>query len=656
MGKVRALLVGINSYTAVKPLHGCVADVTAIESLFRSRVAPEALDLRVLLDAQATRAAIIDGFRTHLAKAGSGDFALFYFCGHGSEEPCPPEWRHVESTGQNQTILSVDARTGDVFDIADKELSALIHDVAASGARVITMFDSCHSGEVTRGIGSQSDGARADTARMEPARTDRVRRVKDYLDRARELYDPARVAADGLPRPRHIAISACQHNQLAQEWPADPPRRGVFSLAIEEALRELGPLATYVDVVNAARVKVRARAAQGGVADAQQTPHLDVFGEGLDTEAFLGGQTGRRDLTVDWDEKSRSWWLSAGAVDGMLAPAESMTTVTIFTRGSFADSTTSPSALATATVVSVDVDRAELALAKGATLETAQHYAGTVTSSGTSPSLSVVVDPSAASTDAVARVRAALAVRGAQFLVTEKAGPGPTVTISVRDESIQLLGPGPAPELGVHLDFALNATGLNDLLGACTHLAKWFSIRHRRPVGSKFNDRVRIELVPVAPGESVIPEDRAPLDADSSGAVVLRYLDANTPGERRPLVKVRLRNLSDEELFVVLLDLGDSFDCSVQFAGAIPAGGIGDVNGGKVIPFEITGLRGSDVAVSADDLKVFAAVSDFDAGRFTMPSLLGRRTTRSVERDESAEDTEPLVFWGTSFLHVETRR
>ena len=56
-------------------------------------------------------------------------------------------------------------------------------------------------------------------------------------------------------------------------------------------------------------------------------------------------------------------------------------------------------------------------------------------------------------------------------------------------------------------------------------------------------------------------------------------------------------------------------------------------------------------------VKVFAAVTDFDAGRFTMPSLLGgRATSRSVERDESAGETEPLVFWGTSLLHVETRR
>ena len=96
MARIHALLVGINEDVAVTQRHGCVADVTAVETLLRSRVAADTLSMLVLRDDKATRAGIIDGFRTHLKQAVAGDIALFYYCGHGSEETCPPEWLPLE--------------------------------------------------------------------------------------------------------------------------------------------------------------------------------------------------------------------------------------------------------------------------------------------------------------------------------------------------------------------------------------------------------------------------------------------------------------------------------------------------------------------------------------------------------------------------------
>ena len=127
MAKVYALFVGIDKYQPpVKALEGSVADIAAMEALFATRIPPASLELKTLRDDAATRAAIIDGFRSHLRQAGSNDVALFYYCGHGSQEPCPSEWLHIEPSWQEPTLIPVDARTGDVFDIADKELSALI--------------------------------------------------------------------------------------------------------------------------------------------------------------------------------------------------------------------------------------------------------------------------------------------------------------------------------------------------------------------------------------------------------------------------------------------------------------------------------------------------------------------------------------------------
>jgi hypothetical protein len=79
------LLVGIDRYNLpVPPLNGCVNDIEAVAALLRDLCSGEfTLDLRQLKDAEATRAAVIHGFRDHLRRAGPEDVALFYYSGHG---------------------------------------------------------------------------------------------------------------------------------------------------------------------------------------------------------------------------------------------------------------------------------------------------------------------------------------------------------------------------------------------------------------------------------------------------------------------------------------------------------------------------------------------------------------------------------------------
>ena len=75
-----ALLVGIDDYRApVTPLGGCRKDIDAVGAFLQSRLpAGEFMPLR-LADGEASRAAVIDGFRRHLGRAGSGDSVLFWF-------------------------------------------------------------------------------------------------------------------------------------------------------------------------------------------------------------------------------------------------------------------------------------------------------------------------------------------------------------------------------------------------------------------------------------------------------------------------------------------------------------------------------------------------------------------------------------------------
>ena len=637
MARLYALLVGINEYQAVTPLHGCVSDIGAVEALLRERVHADTLDVVRLIDGEATRARIIDGFRSHLKRAGAGDTALFYYCGHGSEEACPPEWRHVEPSGRNQTLVPVDARVGDIFDLADKELNALIGEVASGGAHVVTMFDSCHSGGVTRDV-SDLASPDAGVARMTAASKGRARSLADYLEEARVLYDADRIATQGPPAPRHVAVAACQHNETAKEIPTQPPRRGAFTSAFEEAARALGPSATYLDLVTALRMKVRDRAKE-------QLPSLDTVGGARGTDTLLGGHAGRSDLTVDADASGR-WWISAGAIDGIPAPASgAVVEVSIYPRGAFDLPGVTPAPIARATVDAVLEDRARLQLTVGAAaLDPAGAYLGAIARLGVTP-LHVRVDGT--SSDMTDRVRAQLQASAVFFSVVEQPSSTPLVTVRVGGDAIELVG-----EDGVALPglrYPLTDDELGFVASDCTHLAKWYGLRDRTPAGSRFNGAVALELVPVAANEKRPPEDRAP-HAPLGETLQLRY-----DGAEAPRVQMRLRNTSDTRLYVALLDLDDAYGCSTLFADWIPPRSVAYAAGGRAFRLKVMDWRDPSVRVVTDWFKLFAATTQFDADHLQLAALVGPSAVR-VRAAIAEDDDEDDSTWGTTRLKVEITR
>ena len=152
---IHALLVAIDAYVAadqpavrLPQRHGRAAHVPG-----GAGRAPSC-GCGCMEDDAATRDTLVAAFRDHLGAAGPGDVALFAFFGHGSEEPAPAEIAALEPTGRLQTILLHDC--GRRIDgklrraLADKELSLLIAEVAATGAHVVTILDCCHAGGGTR--------------------------------------------------------------------------------------------------------------------------------------------------------------------------------------------------------------------------------------------------------------------------------------------------------------------------------------------------------------------------------------------------------------------------------------------------------------------------------------------------------------------------
>jgi len=153
----KALVIGIDHYTSVPSLHGCVNDSFAVKSML-DRHADGSVNFGVkhltatgpseTVDRDKLRQAVESLF------ADDGEVALFYFAGHG----------HIEATGGY--LCSSDVTSGnDGLSLADIM-------VFANQSRIqnrVIILDSCHSGvaggsALSRNVAEISDGVTILTA------------------------------------------------------------------------------------------------------------------------------------------------------------------------------------------------------------------------------------------------------------------------------------------------------------------------------------------------------------------------------------------------------------------------------------------------------------------------------------------------------------
>jgi len=127
-------------------LDGAVNDAEAMRDLLRDRFNIDPAHIRLLEDTAATREHIIGAIQQLVADAQPGDVVVFYYAGHGSQRVNSGS----KPTGYDQTIVPADANTG-VFDIRNKELARLFGPLLQKGVTLTLIFDSCHSGGITRG-------------------------------------------------------------------------------------------------------------------------------------------------------------------------------------------------------------------------------------------------------------------------------------------------------------------------------------------------------------------------------------------------------------------------------------------------------------------------------------------------------------------------
>jgi len=174
-GADRALVVGIDVYQdpRVPPTPGAKEDALAMVSLLQGTFDFPGDSVRVLLDDQATADRILREFETWLIEGTDpGDRVFFFYAGHGSQLK---DDNGDEKDTYDETLAPFDVVPGgSEGQIRDDRIDALI--ARLSGRRSVLVFDSCHSGTLTRSLPAEGSSPMGGGVRYLP-RPDQFERL-----------------------------------------------------------------------------------------------------------------------------------------------------------------------------------------------------------------------------------------------------------------------------------------------------------------------------------------------------------------------------------------------------------------------------------------------------------------------------------------------
>ncbi|HMB28959.1 MAG TPA: caspase family protein [Blastocatellia bacterium] len=248
----RALIVGVEKYRdpRVPDTPGCEADARAMEQLIKSVY--KFAEVKVLINEEATASNIERWFRFWLIEGTRpGDRVFFFYAGHGSQIA---DDNGDEPDGKDETLApyDVDPRSGANMirdDLFDEMIGKL------SGRRAVLVFDSCHSGTISRGVPKLKDFARGGGVRYLPtpeqfaeleAAASRDAGGAGYVvkrDARRDL-----VVEDDFIEPRRfsavsgaVIISAAGDRQLVYPLAVEGGYRGALSYLLVESLKRNQP-------------------------------------------------------------------------------------------------------------------------------------------------------------------------------------------------------------------------------------------------------------------------------------------------------------------------------------------------------------------------------------------------------------------------------
>ncbi len=564
---VYALLVGIDDYPSPVPsLRGCVNDIKTIRTILESRIFGDQYQLKVktLENHEATTAALIAGFREHLCQAGKDDVALFYYSGHGSQARTHKQFLHLEPDGLDETLVCYDSRQAGNFDLADKEISKLISEVAKKNPHVIVILDACHSGSGTRNL---SEGVRRLGTDYRERTKYHIEITPDDAQATKDLATDTKTRWLTLPQGRHLLLAACLDDEEAKETAESGESRGVFSYCLGETLRSMNTCLTYRDIFKRVNALVKTKAAL-------QTPVIEATHlEDMD-RPFLGGaiQDHPTYFTISFD-KDNGWMMDGGAAHG-IAPIEGdeTTQLALFpievNAAQIADLSSS---IGAARVTAVLPTRSQVALTLSDHQPPDQRltYKAIVTATPLAP-LAVQVSGNAEGVRLIHEALSKAGEGGKPSLLVRATEEATAYRLIANDDGFRILRASDDRPLAIDLP-TVTPESARLAVERLEHIARWLRILETDGAPRRLSrDAVQLEIFRLEKDPATGAEIETPMDIAEQGAELRFTYERRNNKWEAPKIKIKLTNTTDQKLFCMLLDLTEAFKVS---SALLPNGG-----------------------------------------------------------------------------------
>jgi hypothetical protein len=252
VGEKRALLIGIDAYPHLNQLDGCVNDVTSMRSILQERFAFPPQNVTLIANEAATREAILRELDALVERTGRDDIIVIHYAGHGSQVR---DREGDEPSGFDNTIMPYESEgwRGPFCDITDDEINVRLQQLATKTRNTTLVFDSCHSGSITRDFGAKSRGQPRDTRPVSELPPSPIPELTASGTTGPSGWAPISDA--------YVLIAGCRDEETSYEY--TPPvegseAHGAMSYFLCEALSRVQPGMTYRDLFDALAAKVNA--------------------------------------------------------------------------------------------------------------------------------------------------------------------------------------------------------------------------------------------------------------------------------------------------------------------------------------------------------------------------------------------------------------
>jgi hypothetical protein len=304
--KDRALLIGIDRYQSrfVADTEGCENDAILLKEFLKMKLKFRDDDIRIVKNEKATAGNIRREVRDWLIEGTQpGDRVFFAYAGHGTRVPDEPNGDEVlDHMDEALAVYDVEPKLPVVYGspavavsgyITDDEVSRWVADL--NGRQVVMLFDSCHSGTISRGTSGDGrpsrflrfkadGGARGTQDIYSPDyNTNPQRRDMDV-----ETEGFLKMAVNGV-----VVISAAKADQEAFPINASKygrPQGALTYLFVEKQQDGLIPVENLQSVLNEGMDELkRARLLSRGRNGQYQSPQVEIYSRQLVALPIFGG-------------------------------------------------------------------------------------------------------------------------------------------------------------------------------------------------------------------------------------------------------------------------------------------------------------------------------------------------------------------------------